>query len=282
MLKIDAHHHCWRYTATDLPWLDDTMRPIRRNFYPADLAPLLAQTGVDGTVVVEARPAVEETLQLLEHSQRHRFIRGVVGWVPLVEPRVGRLLEQLVEDPALKGVRHALQPEPDEFMAAPGFNAGLVALAKLGLSFDVVIGARQLPAATALVDRHPQLAFVLAHLAKPVVAGPPPAEWRRQLAELARRPNVTCKFSGLVTEAPGFAWTPAGLWPYFDVALECFGADRLMFGSDWPVCLLATTYSDWFRFVASCVTGLSAGERDQILGGTATRVYRLTAPPTVI
>src|SRR5690348_6570208 len=138
MLKIDAHHHCWRYTAEDFTWIDEAMRPIRRNFYPADLAPLLAQAGIDGTVVVEARPAVEETLQLLEHSQRHRFIRGVVGWVPLVDPKVGRLLEQLAEDTALKGVRHALQPEPDEFMAAPAFNAGLEALAKLGLSFDVV------------------------------------------------------------------------------------------------------------------------------------------------
>ncbi|HVT74128.1 MAG TPA: amidohydrolase family protein [Lacunisphaera sp.] len=282
MLKIDAHHHCWRYTAEDFPWIDDAMRPIRRNFYPADLAPLLAEAGVGGTVAVEARPAVEETLQLLEHSQRHPFIRGVVGWVPLVDPKVARLLEQLAEDPALKGVRHALQPEPDEFMADPAFNSGLQALAKLGLSFDLVIRARQLPAATALVDRHPDLAFVLDHIAKPVVAGPPPVDWRRQLAELARRPNVTCKFSGVVTEAPGFAWTPAALWPYFDVVLECFGADRLMFGSDWPVCLLATTYADWFRFVASCVTGLSVTERERILGDTATRVYRLTARPTAI
>lgn len=279
MKKIDAHHHCWRYTPEEFGWIDGHMRVLQRNYYPADLAPLLTEAGVEGTVVVEARPAVEETLQLLEHSHRHPFILGVVGWVPLTDPGVGRLLDQLAEDQSLKGVRHALQPEPDEFMARPDFNAGLQAVADRGLTFDLVIQASQLPAAITLVDRHPDLNFVLDHIAKPVVADSPPPAWRHNLMALARRSNVYCKFSGVVTEAPGYAWTPDMVWPYFDVVLENFGADRLMFGSDWPVCLLATSYADWFRLVASCVTGLSAGERDAILGGNASRIYRLGAPP---
>ena len=274
-MKIDAHHHCWRYTPEEFSWIDDGMRAIRRNFYPVDLAPLLKAAGIDGTVVVQARQTVEETLQLLEHTQRHRFIKGVVGWVPLADPKVARLLEQLQEDKALKGVRHVLQAEPDGFMAGPAFNAGLQTVTARGLSYDLLVKAPQLPAAMALVDRHPALPVVLDHIAKPVIAGAPPPEWRRHIAELARRPNVCCKFSGLVTEVPGYAWTPELLWPYFDVVLEAFGANRLMFGSDWPVCLVAAEYSNWHRFVASCVTGLTPEERHLILGGTATRFYRL-------
>lgn len=274
-MKIDAHHHCWRYTPEEFGWISEEMRDIRRNFYPADLAPLLAAAGVDGTVIVQARQTVEETLQLLEHTHRHHYIKGVVGWVPLTDPKVVRLLEQLQEEKALKGVRHVLQGEPDSFMAEAAFNAGLQAVAARGLSYDLLVKAPQLPAAIALVDRHPALPFVLDHIAKPVITGAPPPEWRRQLAELARRPNVCCKFSGLVTEVPGGQWTPELLWPYFDVVLEAFGAARLMFGSDWPVCLVATEYPRWYRFIASCVTGLTPTERNLVLGGTATRFYRL-------
>jgi len=276
-VKIDAHHHCWRYTPEEFDWITDDMSSIRRNFYPADLAPSLAATGLDGTVAVQARQTVEETLQLLEHTHRHRFIKGVVGWVPLTDPKVAGLLDQLREEKNLKGVRHVLQGEPDAYMADPAFNAGLREVAAHGLSYDLLVRAPQLPAAIALVDLHPALPIVLDHIAKPVIAGPPPAEWRRHIAELARRPNVCCKFSGLVTEVPGWAWTPELLWPYFDVVLAAFGADRLMFGSDWPVCLVATEYTRWYRFIESCVTGLAPAERDLILGGTATRFYRLTA-----
>ncbi len=275
-MKIDAHHHFWRYTPEEFDWISDDRRVIRRNFYPADLAPQLAATSTDGTVVVQARQLLEETMQLLEHTQRHPFIKGVVGWVPLADPKVGGLLDQLREEKKLKGVRHVLQGEPDAFMADPAFNAGLRAVTARGLSYDLLVRAPQLPAAIALVDRHPNLPFVLDHIAKPVITGAPPAEWRRNLAELARRPNVCCKFSGLVTEVPGLGWTPELLWPYFDAVLAAFGADRLMFGSDWPVCLVATEYTRWDRFIESCVTGLAPAERNRILGGTAAQFYRLT------
>lgn len=275
-MKIDAHQHFWRYTPEEYDWISDDMGAIRRNFYPADLAPLLAAARVDGTVAVQARQLLEETMQLLEHTQRHPFIRGVVGWVPLTDPKITRLLDELRGEKKLKGVRHVLQGEPDAFMTDPAFNAGLRAVTERGLSYDLLVRAPQLPAAIALVDRHPSLPFVLDHIAKPVISGAPPAEWRRDLAELARRPNVCCKFSGLVTEVPGRSWTPELLWPYFDVVLALFGPDRLMFGSDWPVCLVATEYTRWDRFIESCVTGLAPAERKGILGDTAARFYRLT------
>jgi len=275
-VKIDAHQHCWRYTPEEYGWIDDGMAAIRRNFYPADLAPQLAAAGLDGAVAVESRQCLAETLQLLEHTHRHTFIKGVVGWVPLTDPKVDGLLEQLGEEKGFKGVRHVLQGEPDAFMADPAFNAGLRTLAKRGLSYDLLIKAPQLPAAIALVDRHPNLPFVLDHIAKPVITGAPPQEWRRQLAELARRPNVWCKFSGVVTEVPGYEWTPQVLWPYFDLVLALFGSERLMFGSDWPVCLVASDYQRWHRFIQSCVTGLSYDERTRILGVTATEFYRLS------
>ena len=275
-MKIDAHHHFWRYTPEEFGWITDEMHAIRRNYYPADFAPQLTAAGFDGTVVVQARQLLEETMQLLEHTQRHRFIKGVVGWVPLTDPKIANLLDQLAEEKKLKGVRHVLQGEPDAYMADPAFNAGLAALVSRGLTYDLLVKTPQLPVATALVDRHPMLRFVLDHVAKPVIAGAPPLEWKQAIAELSKRPNVCCKFSGLVTEVSGREWTPELLWPYFDVVLGAFGPQRLMFGSDWPVCLVATEYTRWARFVESCVTGLSRPEHDRVLGGTAVEFYRLT------
>lgn len=275
-MKIDAHQHFWRYTPEEFDWIGDDMGAIRRDFQPADLTPFLAAAHVDGTVAVQARQTLAETTELLAHAHRHPFIKGVVGWVPLADPEVARRLDALGADKNLKGVRHVLQGEPDAFMADPAFNAGLRAVTARGLSYDLLVKAPQLRAALALVDRHPALPFVLDHIAKPVITGAPPAEWRRDLAELARRPNVCCKFSGVVTEVLGLEWTPELLWPYFDMVLALFGPDRLMFGSDWPVCLVAAEYTRWDRFVESCVTGLASAERKAILGDTAAKFYRLT------
>jgi L-fuconolactonase len=274
-MKLDAHHYFWRYTPEDFGWITAAMAPLRRHFSPADFAPLLQSVKLDGTVAVQARAAVAETDWLLELAAQHAFIRGVVGWVPLHDPKVDQLLEVLADNRRFKGVRHGLQDEPSVFMESKAFNAGLEAVAARGLAYDLLVFARQLPAVIELVDRHPRLRFVVDHIAKPIIAGPPPAEWRRDLAELARRPHVCCKFSGLVTEVRGPAWTPELLWPYFDVVLDAFGADRLMFGSDWPVCLVAADYKRWFRFVESCVEDLDPAERDRILGGTAAEFYRL-------
>jgi L-fuconolactonase len=273
---IDSHQHFWRYTAEEFGWIGEDLRAIRRDFLPADLAPALRSAGVSGTVAVQARQTLEETRWLLELARSHPLIRGVVGWVPLADPGLSGVLDDLADEPMLKGVRHVLQGEPDAFMADPAFNAGIRRITSRGLSYDLLVLARQLPSAIRFVDAHPRQRIVLDHIAKPVISGPPPAEWRRRIRELARRPHVSCKFSGLVTEVRGGRWLPALLEPYFDAVLEAFGPRRLMFGSDWPVCLGASGYQRWAGFVRRCARRLSPSEGARILGGNAAEFYRLS------
>jgi len=275
-VKIDAHHHFWRYNPEEYGWIDDAMRVIRRDFLPADLAATLKPERVDGVVSVEARPSLEETRWLLSLANENAFIKGVVGWVPLADKSVGKLLDELVASPKFKGVRHLVQGEPNPaFLEGKAFNAGISEVTARGLAYDLLIFARQLPASIAFVDRHPKQVFVLDHIAKPVVQGLPDPTWARNIRELARRENVYCKFSGVVTEVPGWQWTPELLRPYFDVVMEAFGPARLMFGSDWPVCLVASEYARWIGFVETCAAPLSASDRSRLLGGTAIEAYKL-------
>ncbi|HVT71962.1 MAG TPA: amidohydrolase family protein [Lacunisphaera sp.] len=278
-MRIDAHQHFWHYSSADYGWIDDAMRVIRRDFLPSDLAPLLAAARIDGTVAVQARQTLAETDWLLGLAGSTPLIKGVVGWVPLAREgaAVGAQLDRCLEHPRFKGVRHVLQAEAEAYFVDAGFNAGLDEVARRGLVYDLLIFSRQLTAALALVHRHPSLRIVLDHIAKPIVQGPPPAQWRTQVRELARCPNVACKFSGVVTEVPGWQWTPALLRPYFEIVLEAFGPHRLMFGSDWPVCLVAADYARWVALVEEFTAPLTAAERAAILGGTATSVYRLGA-----
>jgi L-fuconolactonase len=275
-VKIDAHQHFWRYSAAEYDWIDDNMRAIRTDFLPETFAPVLAPNGVSGTVAVEARQTLKETNWLLDLADEHSWIKGVVGWVPLADPNVGDTLASLVQRPRFKGVRHVVQGESDPaFLERTEFNRGIEECTKLGLVYDVLILERQLPATIKFADRHPNQVFVLDHIAKPVVQGVPSAPWVENIRELARRENISCKFSGVVTEVSGWQWTPELLRPYFDVVLEAFGPHRLMFGSDWPVCLVAASYAQWFEFVQSCVASLSANDRDRVLGGNAVQIYRL-------
>lgn len=276
-MTIDAHQHFWRYDPVEYDWIDEPLAALRRDFLPDDLEPHLRAAGIDGTIAVQARQTVEETRWLLDLAAAHPLIRGVVGWLPLADPSVERQLEAWSAHARLKGVRHVVQAEPDPaFLDGAAFNAGVRAVAARGLAYDLLIYAHQLPAALRFADRHPALCLVLDHIAKPRIEGAPPPEWRRQLRELARRPHVTCKFSGVVTEVIGFRWEAAQLRPYFEEVVEAFGPARLMFGSDWPVCLVASGYADWHGFVADCAAGLSADERSALFGGTAARVYRLS------
>jgi L-fuconolactonase len=253
------------------------MSAIRADFLPSTLAPHLKAAGIDGTVAVQARQSLEETHWLLELARENPLIKGVVGWVPLADPSVAAILATLAQNPRFKGVRHVVQGETDPaFLEGAAFDAGLRALTARGVVYDILILTRQLPAATAFVDRHPTQVFVLDHIAKPLVQGAPPAEWRRHIRELARRENVACKFSGVVTEIPDWQWAPELLRPYFQVVLDAFGPRRLMFGSDWPVCLVAASYARWYDFVKECASALTPEERGEILGGTATRIYKLT------
>lgn len=275
-MKIDAHHHFWKYSPEEYDWIDEAMRVIRRDFLPADLAATIRPHGIDGVVSVQARQSVAETQWLLDLARDNPFIKGVVGWVPLADSSVSAVLDRFAANPRLKGIRHVVQGEPDPaFLERPAFNAGLREVTNRGLAYDILIFARQLPASIAFVDRHPDQVFVLDHIAKPVVQGPPDTTWAANIRELARRPNVYCKFSGVVTEVPGWQWTPQLLKPYYDVVLSAFGPKRLMFGSDWPVCLVATEYARWISFVGGCTAALSPSERERVLGGTATEAYRL-------
>lgn len=273
---IDSHQHFWQYCPEDYDWIDDSMAVIRQDFRPEDLAAGAVPLGVAGSVAVQARQTVAESQWLLGLATQHAFIKGVVGWVPLADPEVGEHLERLQRHPAFKGVRHVVQGELDpEFLSRSDFNAGIREVTSRDLVYDVLIKAPQLDATIRFVDQHPQQRFVLDHIAKPIVEGPPPLPWREQITQLAERPNVSCKFSGVVTEVPGEAWSPDLVAPYWDVVLNAFGPDRLMFGSDWPVCLVRSSYARWFNVVSLLASKLSVDEQTRIMGGTATEVYRL-------
>lgn len=252
------------------------MPVLRRDFLPPDLQKVLSPAGVDAVVSVQARQSLRETEWLLELADKHDFIRGVVGWVPLRSADLPGHLERLTAKAKLKSVRHVLQDEADDqFMLRPDFDRGIAALKDFGLRYDILIFERHLPQTIALVDRHPEIIFIVDHIAKPRIRENISSPWRENLGELARRENVYCKVSGMVTEADHRSWTEAQLRPYMDATLEAFGPQRLMFGSDWPVCLLACEYGRWFDIVRGFASRLSSPERERLLGGTAVEAYGL-------
>jgi L-fuconolactonase len=276
-MRIDAHQHFWKYDAAEYGWIDDTMTPLWRDFLPASLKREMDAAGFDACVAVQARQTLEETRWLLSLADAHPFIAGVVGWVDLQSPAVEADLVAIARNPKLVGVRHIVQSEPNDFLDRPAFRRGVGMLDRFGLAYDVLVYARQLPAAVRFVQAFPDQRFVLDHLAKPEIRRGAIDDWRRDLRRLAAFPNVRCKLSGLVTEADWRAWTPGQLRPYLDAAFECFGAERLMIGSDWPVCTLAAGYARAMAVVADYLDERSATEREAVLGGTALRFWNLTA-----
>jgi L-fuconolactonase len=276
MPVIDSHHHFWRYNPRDFGWIDDAMRVIRRDFLPADLEKEIRAAAVDGVVSVQARQSLEETRWLLELAGNHDFIRGVIGWAPLIAPDAKKIIGELAANPKLRSLRHVLQGESDErYMLREDFNRGVSALRIHHLAYDILIFERHLPQTIEFVDRHPHQVFILDHIAKPRIKENQLEPWRKNIIELAKRPNVYCKISGLVTEADYTHWTAAQLQPYFDTVLEAFGPHRLMLGSDWPVCLVACAYTRWINLVRGWIAKLSAAEQNRILGETAVEAYRL-------
>lgn len=273
---IDTHHHFWNYDPVEYDWIDDEMSVIRQNFLPDQLQKTLAQADVQGVVSVQARQSLEETDWLLRMAAENDFIKGIVGWVPLAAKNVDEILEKYASDKWLKGVRHVIQGEPDpEFILRKDFNRGISLLKNYNLVYDILITENQLPNTIRFVDQHPEQLFVLDHMAKPKIKINEIDAWKQNLAELSKRENVSCKISGMVTEANYKTWTEAQLQPYFDVVLEAFGPSRLMFGSDWPVCLVATNYVGWLNQVKKAILGFSLMERDQILSENALNVYQL-------
>jgi L-fuconolactonase len=276
-MRVDAHHHLWRYTADEYGWMDDSMASLRRDFLPEDLVEATAASAIDATVAVQARQTLEETHWLLDLARHSSLIRGVVGWAPIASSNFHATLQHLVDQPLLKGLRHVVQAEPEGFLDSPAFNAGIAALAGSDLVYDLLILTPQLPETIRFVDRHPHQIFVLDHLAKPAIAHDGFAVWQSGFRALSQRQNVVCKLSGMVTEADWLDWSPATLTPYLDHALECFGPSRLMFGSDWPVLTVAATYQRWHQTLIEWLAKLSAHERAEIEGDVAVRTYRLNA-----
>jgi L-fucono-1,5-lactonase len=275
-MRIDAHQHFWRYRAEEHGWIDDSMAPLRRDFLPDDLEPLLRAAGITACVAVQVRQTLEETRWLLELAERNAFVAGVVGWVDLRSADLRAQLESFGRHPKLVGVRHIVQAEADDrFLLGPDFGRGIALLEEYGLAYDILIHPRHLPVAAEFVRRFPAQRFVLDHLAKPAIRAGEIREWARDLRALSASPHVCAKLSGLVTEADWGRWTAAGMRPYLDVAFDCFGADRLLIGSDWPVCTLAAGYARTLGLVTEYLEARPAAERQAVLGGNAARFWRL-------
>jgi L-fuconolactonase len=272
---VDAHCHLWRYRADELPWIDDAMAVLRRDFVAEDVAREFAAAGVRGGVAVQARSSLAETEFLLAAQASCSAILGVVGWVDLCAADAGAVIERYAG--RLAGVRHIAQSEPDDFLLRDDFQRGVARLAGAGMTYDILIYPRQLAAACAFADRNPDLRLVLDHLAKPPIASGELEPWARDLRALARRPHVHVKASGLVTEADWARWTPDQLRRYLDIAFEAFGADRVMFGSDFPVCTVAASYAQVVHAIDDYCAALSGGERAGVMADNAIAFYGLGA-----
>ncbi len=275
-MRIDAHQHFWYYTPQGYGWIGPEMTVLKQDRLPADLVPLLRAANLDGTVAVQARQTLEETQWLLDLADQHDFIRGVVGWVDLSSAELHAQLARFGAHSKFRGVRHVVQDEPDDqFMLREDFLRGISALARFGLTYDLLIFPRHLSAACHLVARFPDQPFVLDHLAKPFIKDGMLEPWATDIRRLAAFPNVVCKVSGMVTEADWQHWQPADFRPYLDVVLGAFGPERIMFGSDWPVCTLAGSYEQVCGIVTEFIGRLSPGEQAAILGETAWQFYGL-------
>jgi len=275
-MRIDAHQHFWRYNPREYDWIDESMSVLRRDFLPHDLKPELDAAGFDACIAVQARQTVEETRWLLELADQNPFIAGVVGWVDLRAENVRDQLAELCKNPKLVGVRHVVQGEPDDrFLLRTDFMRGIEALEEFNLTYDILIFPRHLPAASEFVQRFPEQRFVLDHLAKPFIKAQTVEPWASHIGRLAKFPNVFCKLSGMVTEADWKNWRPEHFKPYLETALEAFGPDRLMIGSDWPVCKVAGSYSQVMALVMELMKGYSTDAIEKVLGATAQKFWRL-------
>lgn len=273
---IDSHQHFWKYSAAEYPWIPP-QSPLHRDWLPADLEALQRPLHIDGSIAVQARQSLEENRWLLALADKYPSVRGVVGWVDLRSTGVVRELEAFAGHPKFVGVRHVAQDEPDDrFLAGADFQRGVARLAEFGLTYDLLVYPRQLPAALELVENHPRQRFVLDHCAKPLIARGVFDPWAEDIRRLAQNPHVWCKVSGLVTEADWMAWNAELLHPYWEVIRDAFGPERLMWGSDWPVCLFASTYARWWEVLGTWIRDWTPAQREGFLGANALRFYGLT------
>ena len=275
-MRIDSHQHFWVYDSGQYPWMTDELAALRSDHLPGDLQAELDQVGLDGSVAVQARQSLEESRWLLELADQHDSIKGVVGWVDLRLDAVEEQLAEFASHPKFVGVRHVVQDEPDDqFMLRPEFIRGISKMKAFDLRYDILIFPRQLPAAIELVKQFPEQPFVLDHIAKPLIKVGTLMPWEAQIRELAQFENLTCKVSGMVTEAEWEQWVPGDFRPYLDVVFEAFGEDRLMYGSDWPVCRLGGEYGRIYRLAEEYVSQFSAEAQAKFFGGVASAFYGL-------
>ena len=274
--RIDSHQHFWIYNEADYPWIDTARGPLKVDYMPPDMQPLLTASGIDGTVAVQARQNLRETEFLLELADEYDFIRGVVGWVDMRADDAEAQLERFAGRPRLVGIRHIVHDEADDrFMLGGNFLRGLAALKQYDLRYDLLLYPRHIPVAIQVVRQFPEQPFVLDHIAKPFIKDGTLEPWASDIRELASHDNVWCKVSGMVTEAAWGVWMPEDFRPYLDVVFDCFGVERLMFGSDWPVCTLSGSYSEVVGIVEGYCAALSPDEQAKVMGAVAADFYQL-------
>jgi L-fuconolactonase len=275
-MRIDAHQHFWKYNEVRDAWITDEMSAIQRNFLPEDLRPLLPLNKIDGTVVVQADQSKEENVFQLANSLQHDFVKGVVGWVDFEAEDLISQLEYYMEFKKMKGFRHVLQGEKQrDYMLRPGFMRGVAQLAQFNSTYDILIYPDQLPYTVEFVKAFPNQPFIVDHLAKPYIKDKKIDEWKKHMKALASFENVYCKVSGMVTEADWKQWRYEDFVPYLDVIAESFGPSRLLYGSDWPVCLVAASYEQVIGLVEKYFSSFSTDEQNQIFGENAIKFYNL-------
>lgn len=275
MQIIDTHQHFWKYNPVDHDWITDDMQVIRKDFLPHDLASELQGNYVDACIAVQANQTEKETEWLLQLANENDFIRAVVGWVDLRSEAIEERLQYYSNFKKLKGFRHVLQGEEPSFMLQEDFLNGISKLQRFGFTYDLLIFPHHLEAALQLVEQFPLQPFVIDHLAKPLIKEGKIDEWKNKLEKISQRPNVFCKLSGMVTEANWTNWTADDLRPYIDAVVKSFGIDRILFGSDWPVCLVASSYSKWLNIVKEYFASYSVEEQEKVFNKNAIRFYNL-------
>jgi len=275
MFTIDAHQHFWRYDVVTHEWINDEMSVIRKDFLPAQLEPVLKQNGISGCVAVQADQSEKETDFLLQLAEEHDFIKGVVGWVDLRADNIKERLDHYKAFRLLKGFRHILQGEAPEFMLQPGFINGIAALQEYRFTYDILVFPQHLKAVLELVSKFPDQPFVIDHIAKPYIKDGLITEWKKDMEQFSIFENVYCKISGMVTEADYHHWKPADFTPYLDATVNAFGTKRILYGSDWPVCLVAANYTDMLNIVKTYFASFTATEQEDFFGNNAIRFYQL-------
>jgi L-fuconolactonase len=275
MQKIDSHQHFWKYDPVQHSWIDDDMAAIRKDFLPPDLLPVLQQNNIDGCIAVQADQTEAETDYLLSLQKQHDFIKGIVGWVELRTENIKERLAHYKQFNAIKGFRHILQGEDPSFMLQPGFVRGIAALKEFGFTYDILIFPQHLFAANELVKQFPGQKFVIDHIAKPYIKAGLIDDWKKDIQTIAQYDNVYCKISGMVTEADYKLWKKEDISPYLDVVAEAFGTKRIMYGSDWPVCLVAASYNEMMNIVKEYFASFTITEQEDVFGNNAAAFYNL-------